>query len=123
MASGTFGEYLKQLRISRGVTLRAFCQEHGFDPGNYSRLERGLLPPPHGEEKLTEYAVALGLERGSDEWYELFDRAAATNGQITQDLYDDERILERLPILFRTLRDSAVDPAKLDELIEKIRRS
>ena len=72
----TFGRFIKRLRTARGVTLRAFCQEHGFDHGNFSRLERGVLAPPQKEEKLAEYAAALGIERGTDEWLEFCDLAA-----------------------------------------------
>jgi transcriptional regulator with XRE-family HTH domain len=123
MKTSRFGAYLKQLRISTGLTLRAFCLKKGFDPGNYSRLERGLLPPPRSEEKLKEYARALGLKPGSDEWLEFFDRAAAVRGQLPKDLLTDEEVVEKLPLLFRTLRGAPVASDKLDELVEKIRRS
>ena len=33
-------------RKALGLTLREFCRRNGFDPGNVSRLERGLVPPP-----------------------------------------------------------------------------
>lgn len=121
--SKPFGAYLKQLRQLHGQTLRAFCQKNGFDPGNYSRLERGLLPPPQSEEKLGDYARALGLKRGSDEWIELFDRAAASRGELPKDILSDAEVVDKLPVLFRTIRGSQVSWEKLDELIEKIRRS
>ena len=88
-----FGDYFKELRIERGLTLRAFCRKNGFDPGNLSRLERGLLPPPASEAKLKEYAKALGLKQGSDQWYELFDRAAAERGRLPKDILADEDVL------------------------------
>lgn len=118
-----FGKLLKKLRIEKGLTLREFCQAHGFDPGNYSRLERGLFAPPHKEELLEKYATALGLKRGSDEWLEFFDLAAASRGEIPKDLLSDEELLEKLPALFRTLRGSALSPDDLDRLIEKMRIS
>ena len=123
MKTKHFGAYLKKLRISSGLTLRAFCIKNGFDPGNYSRLERGLLPPPRSEEKLKEYARALGLKRGTDEWLEFFDQAAAVRGQLPKDLLSDEEVVAKLPLLFRTLRGAPVASHKLDELVEKIRRS
>ncbi len=123
MRIGHFGAYLKKLRIATGVTLREFCIKNRFDPGNYSRLERGLLPPPRSEEKLTEYARALSLKRGSDEWLEFFDQAAAARGQLPKDLLSDEEVIAKLPLLFRTLRGAPVASEKLDELVEKIRRS
>lgn len=118
-----FGKMMKKLRIKKGLTLREFCQANGFDPGNYSRLERGLFPAPHKEELLEKYAVALGLQRGSDEWLEFFDLAAASRGEIPHDLMSDEEVVNKLPILFRTLRGSQVTEENLDQLIEKVRRS
>lgn len=123
MPAGSFGEYFKERRIAAGMTLRAFCAKHGFDPGNISKLERGVFPPPESEQKLAEYAKALGLQRGSDEWYEFFDRAAAERGRVPVDLLDDEAILGKLPVLFRTLRGAKVDDVHLDEFIERIRRT
>ena len=119
----TFGDYFKQLRIGRRITLRAFCEQHGLDPGNISRLERGRMRPPQAEEKLTQYAKALGLKRGSDEWYEFFDLAAAESGKLPKYILDDEEVVAKLPVLFRTLRGKKLSKAKLAELIEKIRRA
>lgn len=123
MKSRGFGPFFKECRIKSGVSLRAFCKKHGFDPGNISKLERGRMGPPTTEEKLTEYAHALGIERGSDEWYEFFDRAAAERGRIPPDLLSNEEKLAKMPVLFRTLRGQKFDRADLDDLIERIRRA
>jgi transcriptional regulator with XRE-family HTH domain len=118
-----FSSLLRKLRAKRGLTLREFCLQNHLDPGNYSRLERGLYPPPQGHEQLEKYAYALGLQEGSDEWLELFDVAAATRGEIPRDLLTDAELVEKLPVLFRTLRGQPVSPEKLDQLAELIRRS
>jgi len=123
MAAETFGEYFKECRIQAGKTLRAFCEEHGFDPGNTSRLERGLLPPPQSEEKLAEYAAALGLKPESPEWTEFFDRAATARGMLPKDALSDEELLGKLPVLLRTIRGKKLSGKSLDELIETIRRA
>lgn len=119
--SNTFGEFIKKVRVASEVTLREFCEAHGFDPGNYSRMERGLFPPPQREDLLEKYALALGLKKGSDGWYEFFDLAATTRGQLPKDLLSDEELVEKLPVLFRTLRGSKVPADKLDDLIKKAR--
>lgn len=121
--TNAFGNLMKKLRVDKGLTLREFCLANGFDPGNYSRLERGLFPPPQKEELLEKYAAALGLKRGSDEWLEFFDLAATSRGEIPKDLLADEELLDKLPLVFRTLRGSALSPEKLDDLIDTIRRS
>ena len=53
--SNTFAKLMKKLRMEKKLTLREFCQTNGFDPGNYSRLERGLFPPPQKEAILVKY--------------------------------------------------------------------
>jgi transcriptional regulator with XRE-family HTH domain len=117
----TFGALFKELRIRLGKTLREFCSDHDLDPGNMSKLERGLLPPPQSREKLTQYATALKLKKGSSKWYEFFDRAAAEAGVIPEDLKDRE-VLQRLPVLFRTLRGTKLSNKQLDELVDRLRR-
>ncbi len=44
--SALFGEYFKKKRLEIGKTLRQFCLENGLDPGNISKIERGILRPP-----------------------------------------------------------------------------
>ena len=119
----SFGAFFKECRIRTGKTLRAFCEAHGFDAGNLSRLERGLLPPPTGDEKLREYASALGLTEGSDEWYTFFDRAAAERGRLPKDLLSDAEVVDKLPVLFRTIRGERLSDERLDALVEKLRRA
>lgn len=121
--SRKFGALLKRHRLAKGQTLRAFCLEHGLDPSNLSRMERGLYPPPQSHELLEKYAVALGLKPGSDEWLEFFDVAAAERGEIPADLLSDAELVDKLPVLFRTMRAKQISPEVLDDLVERIRRS
>lgn len=121
MGTGGFGSKLKEIRIRQGITLRQFCAAHGFDPGNYSRIERGLFAPPH-TEKIEEYARALGVEIGSDEYVELLDLATVDRGELPRELLNDAQVVKELPILFRSLRGDPVPPDKLDRLVELIRR-
>jgi transcriptional regulator with XRE-family HTH domain len=123
MRSNAFSRLLRQHRTELGLTLREFCFKHKFDPGNYSRLERGLFPPPESHENLERYATALGLTPGSDAWLEFFDVAAAQRGRIPDDLMADAEVVEKLPVFFRTMRGTPLSPEQLDELIEKVRRS
>jgi transcriptional regulator with XRE-family HTH domain len=118
-----FGAFFRSMRERSGLSLREFCLDNEFDPGNISRLERGLLSPPESREKLEQYAKALGLKKGSDDWYTFFDLAAAERGKIPDDVLKDEELVERLPVLFRTLRGQRVDKDDLDDLIERIRRA
>jgi len=119
----TFGEFFRAMRAKHGLSLREFCLSNRFDPGNMSRLERGLMPPPESREKLEEYVGALRIKKGSDEWYTFFDLAAAERGKIPEDVLADAVVVEQLPVLFRTLRGQRVDPKALDTLVERIRKS
>ena len=117
-----FSTKLKELRLESGRSLREFCLANGIDPGNYSKLERGLFPPPEKHDLLEKYATALGLKPGSDQWLELFDLAAAERGVIPKDLLSDEELVEKLPLLFRTMRGTPLSPEQLDSFAEHVRR-
>jgi len=119
----TYGEFFKEKRISLRKTLRQFCAENGLDPGNISRLERGLMPPPQGSDKLEEYARYLQIKKGSNDWYKFFDLARIEAGRIPDELLKDEAIVASLPILFRTLRGQKISERKLEKLVELIKKS
>ncbi|MEK6776302.1 MAG: hypothetical protein AABY87_05400 [bacterium] len=119
----TFGEFFKQKRIGLKKTLRQFCAENKLDPGNISKLERGLLSPPQGSDKLEEYAGYLHIKKGSDDWYKFFDLARIEAGRIPEELLKDDAVVASLPILFRTLRGQKISEKKLDELVQLIRKS
>jgi transcriptional regulator with XRE-family HTH domain len=124
MSSGegrSFGQYIKELRIGLGKTLRDFCGENDLDPGNMSKLERGLMLPPQSSEKLSELAECLGIKEGSKRWYEFVDLAAAEAGTIPEDL-KEEQVIRRLPVIFRTLRGQKVSEKALDRLVERLKR-
>jgi len=118
-----FGEFFKTKRIETQLTLREFCKAYNLDPGNISKMERGLLKPPSSKEKLEEYASDLGIKRGTDDWYEFFDLAAACRGEIPEEILEDEELIKHLPLIFRTIRGKKVSQKLLDKLSEKIRRT
>ena len=120
MAYKTFGDAFKGLRLARKMSLRRFCDVNGFEPGNISKLERNLLPPPRGE-RLYAYARALGLVEGTDGWYEFCDLASATRGEFPPDLRDEE-LLPQLPALFRTMRGDPPTDDQLDHVVRLLRR-
>lgn len=124
MSEKTFGAYFKRLRREKlKMSLRQFAAEKGFDPGNISKIERGKLAPPKGKEVLERYAEALELEEGTDEWLHFFDLAAATRGEIPDELMADEEVVAHLPVLFRSLRGERVSKENLEKLLEMIRRA
>lgn len=118
-----FGEFFKEKRIKTGLTLREFCKKYRLDPGNISKMERGLFKPPSSKAKLVEYASYLGINKCSSDWYEFFDRAAACRGEIPEEILKDEELIKNLPLIFRTIRGKKVSKELLNELAEHLRRT
>lgn len=118
-----FAAFFQALRKQHRITLRAFCEAAAADPGNISRLERRMIPPPQDREILSRYAKALNLTEGGDEWYLFFDLAAADRGIIPQDIMDDAELVKELPAFFRTLRGQMPTEQEMRKVIEKVRKS
>jgi transcriptional regulator with XRE-family HTH domain len=117
-----FGEFIKERRISLGITLRGFCRRIGIDASNWSKTERGLLLPPRDDETLRKIAQVLGIKEGSEAWIEMKDKAHIGAGRIPRDLLSDARIAQALPILFRTARAKRPTSKQLDQLIHILRK-
>ena len=118
----TFYEFFHTKRRELGITLREFCRNNKFDVGNVSKLERGKFSPPK-REKLEEYAKALGIKKGTDDWITFFDLASIDAGRIPEDIVSDEKAVLALPMLFRTLRDKSVSDEDLDKIINIVKDS
>jgi transcriptional regulator with XRE-family HTH domain len=123
MPRNDFGELIKMRRAELRLSLRAFAERAGMDPGNASRLERGRMAPPEGTDVLGRIASALELKEGTHEYERLMDVAAAAKGRVPQDLMSDEDVAARLPILFRTLRSKPLSGEQLEKLIDSIRKA
>jgi hypothetical protein len=79
----SFGACLKRVRLKNNTTLRAACKATGWDPGNWSKMERGLLAPPASSKALGEVLKPFSLSLMDRE----FLKAAAFNfhlGQLQQ---------------------------------------
>jgi transcriptional regulator with XRE-family HTH domain len=120
-----FGTFIKELRTRRRLGLREFCLEHGHDPGNWSRLERERLLPPHDEPTLRIWARQLGLKPGSDDWLKFFEYAAVATGRIPDHILENKELAAHLPAFFRALtgqKPSREDTEKLLAIINGTRR-
>ncbi len=111
------GTFIKELRRRRHLGLRAFCLEHGHSPGNWSRLERELLPPPRDERILRSWAKQLGLKPGSDDWLKFFDYAAVGAGRIPDHILQNKKLAAHLPALFRVLSGEKPLPEEKEKLL------
>jgi transcriptional regulator with XRE-family HTH domain len=123
MASNPFGTLIRERRVVLRLSLRAFAEKAGMDPGNASRLERGRLAPPESTEVLDRIAGALEFKKKSRDYQHLFDVAAAAKGRVPADLLTDDQVAAKLPILFRTLRSKPLTGEQFEKLIESIRKA
>lgn len=117
----TFGEFIKSRRREMGLTLRAFCEQNGYDAGNHSKLETGAATAPTDDTRLQELAIALGIVRDTDAWREFNSLANVSRGKIPTALLNDAEVVEKLPVLLRTLEGNPLASDKMDELVEFLR--
>ncbi len=116
-----FGELIRQHRLSRDLSLREFCIALEFDASHWSKIERGILPPPKSEAILRKIADLLEFKEGSQEWFELHDYAALGAGRVPSDILTDAELAAYLPLVFRTVRNSKPTAEELVNLAETIR--
>ncbi len=118
----SFREFFSAKRKSLGKTLREFCRENGFDAGNMSRLERGLQTPPQSKEKRRQYASALGIKEGSEEWLEFCDLATISAGKIPDSIVSDKELMAEVPILFRSIKKEGIEKERIQNLLEALKK-
>jgi transcriptional regulator with XRE-family HTH domain len=116
-----FGEFIKNNRLNKGLTLREFCKLIEVDASNWSKVERGLLAPPQEDKKLKRIAEVLGIKPKSTLWQEMKDKANIQMGSIPKDILSNSKVLNALPMFFRTLRNEKPTAEDLDKLNDIIR--
>lgn len=121
--SHEFGEFFRNKRIELGLTLRSFCEKYQYDPGNISRLERGIMPPTVDDEKLEGYALALKIKRDTPDWTMFFDLAHTARGVLPKDIMKDVEILALLPAFYRTARGEKLNKNKIRQLLKLLGNS
>lgn len=116
----TFGALLKKLRLKAGYGLRRFAELIEIAPSNLSATENDRRAPPTDEDKLREYAAALGLTEDSEDWAAFFD-AARRSGELPADV---RKVADRklIPALLRTVDNCQLSDAQIANLIKDIER-
>jgi len=115
----TFGEFIKTLRLEREISLREFCRVAGIDTSNWSKIEREILPPPKSKELLESIRQTLSLSETSDEYQTLKELAVIAH--IPTDILDNQTVINKLPVFFRTLRGDKPMEKELDNLIRLLK--
>lgn len=117
MLNSGFGDYLREKRLEKNFTLRAFCERFGFDTAYVSRLETNKLRPPTSD-KLAAIAEALGLQKNSKEWIKFFDLAHQARNELPEDVKENApEIITMLPAFLRTPDGKRVSKEKIEKLI------
>ena len=116
-----FGTFIKELRAKQRLGLREFCLKTGYDPSNWSKIEREVSPPPKDEATLREWAKQLGLKPDTDDWHKFFDYAAVDAGRIPDHVLEDKELLAKLPTFFRTISGNKPSRTELENLIKLLR--
>jgi transcriptional regulator with XRE-family HTH domain len=114
-----FGLELKGLRLASQRSIREVCKHTGYDPSNWSKIERGILPPPTNEKVLGKWAKALELDK--THYQSFFDSAKIAQGIIPEDIISGKVALECMPAFFRTLRNEKPSQEEIKKLIKLIK--
>ena len=117
-----FGDFFSAKRKALRKTLREFCRENGFDAGNLSKVERGIQKPPQNKEKRLQYATALGIKEGSDDWLEFCDLATISAGKIPTGIVNDKELMAEVPVLFRSIAKEGVESDRVRELLDALKK-
>ena len=115
-----FAEKAKSLRLKKRLTLRDFCNQVGLDPSNWSKVERGVNPPPNDVGVLERLANFFGLTGA--EKLAFLDEAALQRGEIPADVADNAILQKALPAFFRAARGHELTETELKNLAEDIRK-
>ena len=118
----SFGSFIRDLREKQGMTLRRFCREHGHDPSNFSKIERGSLPPPRDGDTLAQLAGQLGIDRDSGTWTDFMIEASVSRGEIPPAIMGDEELRAALPALFGAMAGTGLTAEQLAELVAHVAR-
>ena len=94
---GNFGNLHRKYRGEKFLSLRNYCVLTGLDPGNVSRFERGLMPPPQNEKTLEKMADVFGLK--NQERCIFINTAFVDAGRIPPRCLTDEEVLKSLPVI------------------------
>jgi transcriptional regulator with XRE-family HTH domain len=115
-----FSDTVKALRIQKRLTLRDFCEQAGLDASNWSKVERGVNPPPSDVRVLDRLADFFGLTNADK--LAFIDAAALQRREIPADVADNEILQRALPAFFRAARGHELTESELKRLAADIRK-
>lgn len=120
-----FGEWVREYRASKEITLREFCRRANIDSGNWSKLERGVMAPP--KDKALQRMIVreiIGLDETHPDYYKVFalmDNAQAAISRSMEPPHDTD-VAGALPMFITKSDGTRPTAEELDGLIVYIRK-
>lgn len=116
-----FGDILKSLRIKNELSIREACKLTGYDPSNWSKIERGLISPPADEKILNNWGRLFKVKKGA--LRQFIDEAQVAQGIIPDDILNRQEMVQLMPAFFRTVRNKKPSKEEIDNLIKLIKNA
>lgn len=116
-----FGEFVRAMRISHGITARDAAAACDMLPSNFSKLEHGALQPPKDAGRQRQLASVIGLSPESLEAQEFFDLAAKALDAVPIDIADIISRDDAMPLLLRTIGNKRLTRPEIERLIAIVR--
>ena len=119
MKNTNFGDYLKNLRIEKGLTLRKCAYDLSTDPSGWSKMERGVSPAPKDTSLVAKWGAFFGLAGAALD--EFLDLASLSRSEIPMDMARDGTVIAALPAFFRAVRGHELVGDRLTAFMEDLR--
>ena len=112
-----FGEFIKEKRQNKGITLSAFADKVGIAPAYMSDIEKSKRNAP--TQEILEKMIIV-LELSDDEANELFDLAASSKNAIAQDLKKYVSDNQKVRVALRKAKDLNLGDDEWIKIIEEM---
>lgn len=114
-----FGQTIEEIRKSSSITLKQLSRDIGFDPSYISRIERGKKKP--SDKFVDAFTSYFAIETGTETYKKIKDSASIARAEIPDYVMSEKDIVDRLPMLFRTITGSKIEEDALDDLINLLK--
>jgi len=116
----TFGDYLRDLRVQRDISMRTLAKELSMDVGNLSKIENGKMKPPMKEQFIENISEILKLSK--DEKEKLIDISSHESGEYPRDIKEVLKEHSYIPVLLRTISNKKLSDEDIRKLTEKLNK-
>lgn len=112
-----FGEFIKEKRQNKGITLRAFADMIDIAPAYMSDIEKAKRNAP--TQEILEKMIKV-LELSNEEANQLFDLAASSKDTIAQDLKEYVSDNQSVRVALRKAKDLDLGDDEWIKIIEEM---